>query len=211
MTNTSEKKYVLITGACGTLGQRIAHEKAGPNTHLILIDRNPRSLEKLDDALTESGTTTTLVPLDFMQSDLLDQLAAPLLEKTSVLHAVFSCHGVMHALKPGHLLSPKEWHETLTVNLTSNYYLVRLVYPFLKKAPTSSLSFYTCPMTDGYDSAYAASKAGLGAFIKTLQTEEPSSSGLNIHWIEEPPFDSPLRRKAFPNGDPRIHSAKEAC
>ncbi|MAP24761.1 MAG: hypothetical protein CMM87_04420 [Rickettsiales bacterium] len=197
------KQTILITGATGTLGQRIIKELANPNTHLILLDQNRRKLEKLEDQLNQSQALITLIPLDFNHLDLIEQIAEPLAARIKHLDQVHICHGMLHELTPTDQLSAKAWHQALNVNLHSVYHLVRLTFPFLRQSSNPSFTAYSCPITGAYDTAYAASKAGLQALMQGLKTEQENQK-IRVEIKELPAFDSPLRRKAFPNGDPRV-------
>ena len=203
MADQPTKQTILITGATGILGQRITKECAKVNTHLILLDQNRRKLEKLEDQLSQSQTLITLIPLDFNHLDLLEKIAEPVSARIKHLDQVHICHGMLHDLTPTDQLSAKAWYQTLNVNLHSVYHLVRLTFPFLRRSSNPSFTAYTCPITNAYDAAYASSKAGLKSLVECLQTEQENQK-IRVELRELPAFDSPLRRRAFPNGDPRV-------
>ncbi len=58
---------VLITGACGGLGQRIAEEFAAEGAHLILSDRDSDALARMADALAKTGAEVAISAGDITQ------------------------------------------------------------------------------------------------------------------------------------------------
>ena len=52
-----ESKTILITGAAGGLGSALAEACASKGANLILLDKNHRTLGKLSDTITESGSS----------------------------------------------------------------------------------------------------------------------------------------------------------
>jgi short-subunit dehydrogenase len=203
----SSQKVILITGATGALGSWISCQQAQENTHLILMDQSSRKLEKLEDQLMPTNAQVTLIPLDFKNLDLIEQLAKPLADRVLKIDHVHACHGMLHDLTPTDQLSPTAWHQTYAVNIHSLFHLIRLTFPFLRQSENPTFTAYSCPILGAYDAAYTSSKAAAKSLIACVQAEQENQK-IKIKWAELDPFDSPLRRKAFPNGDPRAKALK---
>ena len=58
------KQTILITGATSGIGSELAHQYAGPNTHLILVGRSASRLQKISSHIISMGGTVTLKAID---------------------------------------------------------------------------------------------------------------------------------------------------
>ena len=62
-------RVALVTGASRGIGQAMALELAKAGAHVIATARTTGGLEDLDDAIKLIGGSCTLVPLDLLSSD----------------------------------------------------------------------------------------------------------------------------------------------
>lgn len=74
-------RIALITGASRGIGAAIAKRYAAEGAHVICVARTTGGLEELDDDIRALGGSATLIPLDLGKTEMIDGLAAPLLER----------------------------------------------------------------------------------------------------------------------------------
>ncbi|MFC2504478.1 MAG: SDR family NAD(P)-dependent oxidoreductase, partial [Cardiobacterium sp.] len=101
-------KTILLTGACGGIGQALARALDAEGHHLLLLDLDPLSLEALDDALRGDHT---LVPFDLWRSgyDAYSRLAAMIAADHGKLDAQIHLAAVCGGLRPLIHDDPESW------------------------------------------------------------------------------------------------------
>jgi len=196
-------KIALITGASQGLGAAVARRYAAEGAQLILLARDTAALERLDDELRHAGAAATLVPLDLRQFERIDAMAAALAERFGRLDILASCAGLLGHLAPTGHFEPALVQEIIDVNLTANWRLIRALDPLLRRSPAGRAIFATCAAArdaQPYWSAYAASKAGLEALVKSY-AQEIGQSSVRANLIDPGPMRTALRFAAFPFED----------
>lgn len=110
---------VLIVGGSGGIGSALARRLAARGQRLVITGREP---ERLAAVAAETGATA--LPLEARDSAAVDALFPSVLASHGRLDGVVNCAGSI-LLKPAHLLSDAEFADTLAINLTTAFYLVR--------------------------------------------------------------------------------------
>lgn len=197
-------RRALITGASKGIGAAIAVEYAKAGAHVILVARSKKKLEAVDDQIREAGAgEATLVPLDLMELDKIDQLAATIYERFGGLDILVSNAAQLGDLTPMAQIDPKAWNRVMTVNLTANARLIRALDPLLRTAEDGRALFVTdsiASKSKAYWAAYGISKTGLEKMVKTY-AREVKNSPLKIHLVDPGAVDTSLRNQAYPGED----------
>lgn len=170
-----QEKNILITGASRGIGKTIAEEVARQKAHIFYTSRRTEE--------DEAGFTKNLLELGAssvtaLYSDLVDfpKLKIEIDDKVKpkgCLHGLVNNAGMtddrlLMRVKPEHI------QKTLETNLSSAIYLTALVSPLLMKAKGASvvnMSSVVGIIGNPGQSLYAASKAGLIGFTKSLAKE----------------------------------------
>ena len=100
-------------------------------------------------------------------------------------------------------LDEKEWDLMMTMNLKSAFLISKHVVSQMissKYGKIIHVSSRTGLRSEGYDSAYAASKSGLIRLVESL-SEETKISNINVNCIMPSIIDTEGNRKAMPNAD----------
>ncbi len=100
-------------------------------------------LEELDDDIKKEGGTATLVPLDLKDFSGIDRMAAAVHERWGRLDALFGNAGILGALTPVAHLNPKTWDDTMAINVTANWRLIRALDPLLRQSDAGRALFVT--------------------------------------------------------------------
>lgn len=193
-------RLALITGATRGIGAAVAKRFAAEGAHVILVGRTQGALEELDDEIGDSGGAATLVPLDLRQFDDIDRLGLGLHERFGKLDILVGNAAVLPQLSPTAQIDPQVWQEILDVNLTANARLIRSLDPLLRRSDAGRAVFTTCAAgreADAYWNAYAASKAGLEALVRSYAAEI-AGTAMRANLIDPGPVHTRLRNNAFP-------------
>ena len=201
----TDKRITLVTGASRGIGRATALALAAANHHVVATARTTGALEELDDLITASGGTCTLVPLDLKDMPAIHQLGHVLAERYGRLDGLFANAGVLGEITPAPQVVPKTWDEVIAVNLTANVHLVRALDPLLRLSEAGRALFVTSGVASSrraYWSAYAASKAGLEAYVQCYAREVGGVTPLRVNLLNPGATATKMRAKAMPGEDP---------
>lgn len=198
-------RIALVTGASRGIGAAVAKRFAAEGAKLILTARTVGGLEEADDAVREAGgDPATLVPLDLRSFDQIDQLGASLYERFGKLDVLVGNAGVLGVLSPTAQVPPETWAETLDVNLTANWRLIRSLDPLLRQSEAGRAIFVTSGAAHkgaAYWAPYAVSKAGLETLVRTYAAEQ-GKTNVKANLLDPGPIRTRMRKQAFPGEDP---------
>jgi len=203
MTDTADR-LVLVTGASKGLGRAAALAVAKSGAHVIATARSKRALEKLDDdILAATGRNATLIPLDLRDFSAIDALAPALLERYGRLDGLLGNAGVLGPLGPLEMATPSAFTETIDVNFTANWRLIRALDPLLRRSPAGRALFVTSGVSvrpRAFWGPYAASKAALDVMI-ACYADETEKLTVNVNLYDPGPTKTDMRFKAMPGED----------
>ena len=206
-------RIVLVTGASRGIGRACALAFARAGAHVVATARTQGALEELDDEVTAAtGRSATLVPLDLRQGNDIDRLGAALFERWGRLDVLFSNAGDLGLVTPVAHLDVSVWDRAVAVNLTANFRLIRAMDPLLRAAPAGRAVFLTTGIAQApraYFGAYAASKAGLEALVRTY-VDETEHTAVRCALLSPGPMRTRMRAAAFPGEDAEVLPPPEA-
>lgn len=204
MSGVLDGKVALITGASRGIGAAVAKRYAAEGAHVILVARTVSGLEEVDDTIRSAGGSATLVPLDLLEFDKIDELGGVVAERFGKLDILVGNAGALGALGPVAHQDPKAWHRVMEVNVTANYRLIRSFDALLRASDAGRALFVTSGITGGvypYWGPYAASKAALNVLIQTYAAEVENSP-LRVHLMDPGIVRTRMRAEAMPGEDP---------
>src|SRR5271163_1612489 len=132
MSKPLADRIALVTGASRGIGYAAALALARAGAHVVAVARTVGGLEELDNVVREAGSSATLVPLDMRDYDGLYRLAAALHERYQRLDILLGNAAVVGQRSPLGHVEPKSWDETMAVNVTANWHLIRAMDPLLR-------------------------------------------------------------------------------
>ena len=197
-------RVALVTGASRGIGAAVSVRLAELGAHLILVARTKAGLEEVDDKIRSIGGTATLTPLDLSQGVKIDQLGSALFERYKKLDILIGNAGLLGTLGPINHIDPKVWQQTMDVNLTANWWLIRSLDPLLRQSSSGRAVFITSTAghrSRAYWGVYAVSKAGLEMLVKTY-AHEVEKTNINVNLFNPGGTRTRMRAEAFPGEDP---------
>lgn len=198
-----EGRVALVTGASRGFGRACALELAKEGADIIAVGRTVGALEELDDDIRELGGHTTILQLDLNDMDKIDQIGPALYQRWERLDIFVAAAGMLGALSPLPHTTVDGWSRVVNVNLSANWRLIRTLDPLLRLSDAGRAVFVTdaeAHNATAYWGAYAASKAGLEALVKTY-ADELAHSPICVSLFDPGPMQTALRAKAFPGED----------
>lgn len=201
-----ENRVALVTGASRGIGAAVAVELARMGAQLVLIARTQGGLEETDDAIRAvSGRGATLLPLDLHKDaeKQLDLIGPSILERFGRLDILVHSAGVLNKLTPVAHIEPKDWAETVGVNLTAAWRLIRTCDPPLRAADQGRAVFLTTGRVlrpKAYWGMYGATKAGMEHLAQSW-AEEVANTGLRVNLFDPGIVATRLRAQAMPGED----------
>jgi len=200
------KHTILITGAGGGLGSTAALTLAKQGASLILLDKSIPKLEKIYDAIVNSGAPTPVMyPFDLAGATEVQyhEMADAIAEKFGQLEGLLHSACEFSSFAPMSLQSTKDWGHILNVNLNAPFLLTQVLLPLLKKSAQASIVFTSDSFARkprAYLGAYGVAISALETYAKVL-ADELETSPIRINILIPGPVDSPLRKKSFPAED----------
>jgi len=200
-----DRRIVLVSGASRGIGRAAALELAKAGNHVIATARSEKALTKLDDEIAAAtGHNATLIPLDLRDGAAVDRLASALLERFGRLDGLMGNAGVLGTLGPLENISPAAFQETLDVNFTANWRLIRAVHPLLRMSEAGRALFVTSgivPRPRAFWGVYGATKAALETMI-ACYADEIENTPIRVNLLDPGAVRTEMRFKAMPGEDP---------
>ena len=173
--------------------------------HIIAAGRTQGALEELDDAIRQrGGGRATLVAIDLMKADGIDQLGLSIFERHKRLDILVHAAAILNGLRPVAHIPPALWEQLVATNLTSGYRLIRSLEPLLRASDAGRAVFFTCEQARAAAAflvtAYAATKAGMEAMVRCW-ADEVDSSHIRAMIVDPGSVRTGLRNQAFPGED----------
>jgi NAD(P)-dependent dehydrogenase (short-subunit alcohol dehydrogenase family) len=199
-------RLALVTGASRGIGRAVALGLAQAGCHVIITARSLPGLESLDDEIQALGGSATLLQLDLKKGDKIDQLGPTIYQRWQKLDILVGNAGILGPLSPLAHVTEDGWTQTLEINLTANWRLIRSLDPLLHRSDAGRAVFVTSGAAGGkyaYWGPYATAKAGLETLVKTW-SHEIASTNVRANLINPGATRTTMRSKAFPGEDPAI-------
>lgn len=166
-----EGRVAVVTGAARGLGQAMALALGGAGARLALVDRDPST--RTADLARERGAEAEAYVADVSDEARVEALAREVLARFGGVHVLVNSAGVA-VRKPVVEFTLAEWRRVIDVNLTGAFLTCRAFVPHMRGQGYGRIINMTSIMSHvatAERSAYAASKAALLAFTKSLALE----------------------------------------
>ena len=199
-------RVALVTGASRGIGAALALELARLGAHCVLIARTQGGLEETDDAIrTATGRSATLLPLDLQKQEKeLDMIGPSIVERFGRLDILVHNAGVLNKLTPVAHIEPRDWAETVAVNMTAAWRLIRTCDPPLRASDAGRAVFVTTGRVlrpKAYWGMYGATKAGMEHLVQSW-AQEVANTPLRVTLADPGIVATKLRGQAMPGEDP---------
>jgi NAD(P)-dependent dehydrogenase (short-subunit alcohol dehydrogenase family) len=197
-------RVALVTGASRGIGYAAALMLAQAGAHVIAVARTVGGLEELDDAIKGVGGSATLTPLDLRDYPGIYRLGPALNERYGRLDVLVGNAALAGVPSPLDHIEPKAWDDTMAVNVTANWHLIRALDPLLKRSDAGRVVFVTSRAATharAYWAPYSVSKAALDVLARTYAAET-SSTAVRVNLFDPGATRTRMRAMVMPGEDP---------
>lgn len=202
-----KQHVILITGAGGGLGSTAALALAELGAEIILLDKSIPKLEKVYDAIVESGgPEPVMYPFDLAGASeaQYQEMADAIEQRYGALQGVLHSAVEFSAYTPIAIHKTQDWGHALNVNLSAAFLLTRVLLPLLQNSVHASIVFTSdssARQAQAYSGAYGVSKIALEGFARILAQELEAGQKIRVNTLVPGAVNSPLRKKAYPAED----------
>lgn len=193
------KKVVFIAGGTGALGRMLVKKFIDSGAVTLSSFLNEKEAEKLK----MENPKVELIKLDMLLEEQLLKTIPQLVRRFGTIDILVNVVGGYLGGKSVIDLAETEWDAMMNLNLKSAFLISKHVIPVMKSGNGGNIihiSSRTGQKSEGGDSAYAASKAGLIRFVESA-AQEFKDSNININCVLPTVIDTEANRKAMPHAD----------
>ncbi len=197
-------RVALVTGASRGFGFACAAALGRAGAHVIALARTVGGLEELDDKISSTDGSTTLIPLDIREDPGLERMGAAIHGRWGRVDLWL--HTAIHTapLQPAEHIDAKELDQTIATNIRAFQRLIRVVDPLLRLAdhPVALIAADDAANDTGakkFHGTYATAKAAQSALTRAWAAE--SGARITIAEVVPPPMPTALRARFHPGED----------
>jgi 3-oxoacyl-[acyl-carrier protein] reductase len=165
-------KSVLVTGASRGIGKAIAL-KLGKEGYAVGVNfvNNEKHAQELVDSILNSGGSAVALKADVKDEAQVNEMMEIFISEFKEIYALVNNAGIYNR-KKFHELTLEAWEETITTNLTGAFLCTKAAFPhFSGGGRVVNFASVLAHMGSGQGAHYAASKAGIIGFSKSLARE----------------------------------------
>lgn len=155
-----QDKVVLITGGSLGIGRCLVQSFAQEGAKVFSCSRNPSPQNE---------------KVDVSKSDQVGGWIETIFQKEKRIDVLINCAGIYGPIGPMETLNPKEWEETIAINLVGTANCMRAVIPIMKKQKSGKIINFSGGGVGGRldpnFSSYIASKAAVTALTEVIARE----------------------------------------
>lgn len=178
------ERISLITGASQGIGEAVAHEFAAEGAAVMLVDIQKAKLDEVAKKIAEKGGKAAVYEADVSKYDQANAVVESVIKEYKKIDHLINNAGIT---KDGFLLRMKEeeWDAVIAVNLKGIFNFSKAVIRSMigsRYGRIVNLSSVVGLMGNAGQANYAASKAGLIGFTKSL-AREVASRGITVNAV----------------------------
>ena len=177
-------KNVIITGASQGIGKKIAELYSCYNSNIFLISRNRTALEKIKDELKKKSQIINCYSVDVLDSKKITNTIKDIYNKYKKIDVLINNAGITDDSLLA-TMSTKQWHSVINTNLHGTFNCTKSVVKYMIKQKSGkiiNISSIIGQIGNKGQSNYAASKAGIVGFTKSL-AKELGPRNINVNAI----------------------------
>lgn len=193
-----ENKIAIVTGGGGGIGGAIVRRFAREGAKLAVADIDPESAKTVASELTDQGTDAISIVADVTNKTSVGAMMQSAVDRWGSIDILVNVAGGAER-KPVIEMTAADWDSVVDMNLKSAFLCSQAALPAMLKqrygkiVNISSIYGFTGNATR---SSYAAAKAGVAAFTKSLALEVVND-GINVNAVAPGRVTTPRVRNRY--------------
>ena len=178
-------KVAVVTGAAQGIGRATALMMGREGAKLVVADLQGEKAQSVANELARLGAEAVGIAVDVASESSVRQMAKATFERYGRIDILANVAGIYFPKKSVVDLSEEDWDRTININLGSNFLCCREFVPAMRKQKSgriisvaSGIGHYGMRQF----SHYAASKAAIMGFVKSL-AREVGPDGITVNAI----------------------------
>lgn len=167
-------RIALVTGGASGMGLASAKRLAQSGAAVALADRNLDGAREVAAEIASGGHNALALPVEVSSVESVQEMVDRTIERYQKIDILVHCAGGALGRKDVVDLPDADWHTVISVNLDGTMYVTRAVARTMIPRGTGTMIVIASDRGiygDKSRSAYAASKGGVIAFVKSLALE----------------------------------------
>lgn len=190
-------RRALVTGSSRGLGAALARRLAAAGADVAVhYQRDQAGAEAVAGDVQAAGRRALCLRADLAYPGQVAELVRAVEQAWGGLDLLANNAGVA-PVQPWDAITPEAWQETLAVNLSGPFYLLRAAMPLLAGAGGGAAVVNVASVAalngGAFGPAYAAAKAGLIGLTRSA-ARDLGPRGVRVNCVAPGPLDSPLAR-----------------
>lgn len=169
-----EAKVAVVNGGAGGIGRAVVRRLAGAGYGIFILDKNQQAGREILDQLREQGCQAEYRAIELTNAAQIKNVFAEILSATDRIDLLVNLAGGTLHKHPIQEFPLSEWREVIDVNLKATFLCCQAVCSPMRERRSGVIinTSSNFGITGGAGrTAYAASKAAVIAFTKSLATE----------------------------------------
>lgn len=198
-------QLALVTGASRGIGAATAMALAKAGAHVVLVARDGKALEGVEEAIHTAGGSATIAPLDLAEPDAIARLATAIAGRWRALDVLVHAAAHFPPLMGVADADGKVMATTMTVNTLATHSLIHAFHPLLKRSENAQVVHLTTTVASdprAWWGAYGASKAAADALLASYAQEVANTTKIRVAMVNPGATRTKMRAEAYPGEDP---------
>ena len=166
-------KVAIVSGAGSGIGAGTARVLAAQGARVVIAEIDHKSGTRVADEIRSAGHNATHVACDVSEEISINSMIDAAIRQYEKIDILVNNAGRTQVVKLD-AMTTDEWDQLQNVNLRSMYFMTKACLPYLRQSEGAvivNMSSVNASVTLGGLSGYAASKAGIVGFTKSLAAE----------------------------------------
>jgi glucose 1-dehydrogenase len=180
------KEHVaIVTGGGRGIGRAIVLKFAAEGAAVVITARTESEVQHVATEIQAAGGKAAAVVADVGREADCEKIVKAARKAFGAIHILVNNAGMFGPVQPVETITARQWDEVLAVNLRAPFLLAALVLPEMYERGSGAILNISTVAAKGaftFNSAYAASKAGLDGLTRTLAAES-ARKGVRVNAI----------------------------
>ncbi len=206
-------QLALVTGASKGIGAETAKALAAEGAHVVLVARNVKQLEEVEDAIHANGGNATIAPLDLTEPESVQRLSTAIAGRWDTLDIIVFNAAYLPQLTPVTQIDGKQFTQALMTNVIATQALLAHLDPLVKRSKNARVIGLTSSVGSSpraYWAAYGSSKSAFENILNSYAQEVEKIAQIRVAIVDPGATRTDMRARAYPGEDPQTVKPPEA-